>query len=193
LGEKEAQPITRMLRDWNAGDEEGAGRVVAGLYAELHRMAASMLRSERSGHTLEATALIHELYLRLDAAHAPEWQSRTHFFAVAANMLRRILIDHARARSAGRRGGGEVKIPLLAENTGAVSACSYDELLIIDEALTQLEQADPRAARVTELRFFGGLQESEIAAELSVSEITVKRDWRFARAWLASHLQPREE
>jgi RNA polymerase sigma factor (TIGR02999 family) len=124
--------------------------------------------------------------LRLDAGHPTEWRSRTHFLAVAATTLRRILIDHARAHAAERRGGGKVQLPLdLAE--GEVS-CSYDTLLIVDEALTQLERADQRAARVTELRFFAGLEEKEIAEELGVSEITVKRDWKFARAWLASHL-----
>jgi RNA polymerase sigma-70 factor (ECF subfamily) len=180
-------PITRLLRDWKEGDPASAGRVVAGLYSELHRMAANLLRSERPGHTLQPTALINEVYLRLGTGRSPEWRSRTHFFAVVANTLRRILVDHARAHCADRRGGGEVNVPLELAEAGA--ACSYDDLLIIDEALTQLEQADPRAARVTELRFFAGLQESEIAQELSVSEITVKRDWKFARAWLAAHLK----
>lgn len=117
-----------------------------------------------------------------------EWNGRTHFFAVAAKTLRHILVDHARARSAVRRGGSEPKIPVeLAGDIGA--PCSYDDLLIIDQALTKLEETEERAARVTELRFFGGLEESEIARELGVSEITVKRDWKFARAWLAAHLR----
>jgi len=174
------------LRDWNAGDADGAGRVVARLYSELHRMAAQMLGSERTGHTLQPTALIHELYLRLGAGHPPEWRGRAHFFTVAANTLRRILIDHARARSAERRGGKEAKVRLELAEAGV--PCSYDDLLIIDEALTHLERADPRAARVTELRFFAGLEEREIAEELGVSEVTVKRDWKFARAWLGSYL-----
>jgi RNA polymerase sigma-70 factor (ECF subfamily) len=150
-------------------------------------MAAQLLRSERSGHTLQPTALIHELYLRLEASAVPEWRSRTHFFAVAATTLRRILIDHARAHRSQRRGGQEIKVPL--DLVEAATVCSYDDLLMIDEALGELERADPRAARVTELRFFGGLEEKEIAAELGVAEITVKRDWKFARAWLAAHLQ----
>ena len=182
-------PITQLLRDWKGGDAESAGRVVSGLYAELHRMAARAALSERAGHTLQPTALIHEVYLRLAGGRSPEWQNRAHFFAVVATTLRRILIDHARARSAERRGSGQPGIPLDSINPGA--SCSYDDLLIIDEALNELEQADSRAARVTELRFFAGLQENEIARELSVSEITVKRDWKFARAWLAAHLQPR--
>jgi RNA polymerase sigma factor (TIGR02999 family) len=151
-------------------------------------MAAQALSSERPGHTLQPTALINELYLRLDAGNSPDWRSRTHFFAVAAKTLRRILIDHARARSAGRRGGKEPKLPLdLVREPGVT--CSFDDLLAIDQALTKLEQADERAAQVTELRFFGGLDESEIAKELNVSEITVKRDWKFARAWLAVQLR----
>ena len=150
-------------------------------------MAARLFDAERPGHTLQPTALINELYLRLDAGHPPQWRSRSHFFAVAAGTLRRILIDAARAHGAQRRGGGRQQVPLDLAEAGA--ACSYDNLLIIDEALNQLEKADERAARVTELRFFAGLEESEIAEELGVSEITVKRDWRFARAWLATHLE----
>jgi RNA polymerase sigma-70 factor, ECF subfamily len=150
-------------------------------------MAARLFDAERSGHTLQPTALINELYLRLDAGHHPEWRSRTHFFAVAASTLRRILIDAARAHGAQRRGGGQEQIPFDLAEVGA--ACSYDNLLIIDEALNQLAAADERAAQVTELRFFAGLEASEIAEELGVSEITVKRDWKFARAWLASHLE----
>jgi RNA polymerase sigma factor (TIGR02999 family) len=182
-------PITQFLRDWREGDADSAGRVVSELYSELHRMAAHLLRSERAGHTLQPTALINEVYLRLGSEHAPEWRNRAHFFAVVATTLRRILIDHARAHRSDRRGGGEVNLSL--DEVKAGSPCSYDDLLIIDEALSQLELADPRAARVTELRFFAGLQENEIAEELSVSEITVKRDWKFARAWLAAHLQSR--
>lgn len=152
-------------------------------------MAARLFDAERADHTLQPTALISELYLRLEAGAHPEWRSRTHFFAVAASTLRRILIDAARARGTQRRGGGQVHVPLDLADAG--TPCTYDDLLIIDEALNQLEQADERAARVTELRFFAGLEESEIAEELGVSEITVKRDWKFARAWLASHLQAR--
>jgi RNA polymerase sigma factor (TIGR02999 family) len=182
-------PITQFLRDWKEGDPESAGRVVSGLYSELHRMAERLLRSERPSHTLQPTALINEVYLRLGGANAPKWRSRAHFFAVVATTLRRILIDHARTHCSTRRGRGEMTLPLDETEVGA--ACSYDDLLIIDEALCELERADPRAARVTELRFFAGLLESEIAEELAVSEITVKRDWKFARAWLAAHLKSR--
>lgn len=161
--------------------------MVAELYSELHRMAARVLRSERAGHTLQPTALINEVYLRLGGRNLPECRDRAHFFAVVATTLRRIVIDHARAHRAGRRGGGEANLSLDQVVSGA--SCSYDDLLVIDEALSQLERAEPRAARVTELRFFAGLQENEIAEQLGVSEITVKRDWKFARAWLAAYLK----
>lgn len=180
-------PITRILQDWNNGDPGSADQLIATLYSDLHRMSSHLLSSERAGHTLQPTALIHEMYLRLGSGAAPEWRNRAHFFAVAATTLRRVLIDHARARSTGRRGGGEASVPLDLTEPG--SPCSYDNLLIVDQALSELERADPRAARVTELRFFAGLQESEIAEELGVAEITVKRDWKFARAWLAAHLK----
>ena len=186
----EGTSVTRSLRDWKDGDPGGAGQVIASLYDELHRIAARMLGAERREHTLQPTALISELYLRLNAASPPDWRGRTHFFAVAANTLRRILIDHARAHTAERRGGGEIAVSL--DEANPLAPCSYDDLLIIDEALGQLEKTDPRAALVTELRFFGGLQESEIAKELGVSEIKVKRDWKFARAWLAAHLGPKQ-
>jgi len=149
-------------------------------------MAVRLFSAERTGHTLQPTALVNELYLRLASGEELEWRSRTHFFAIAATTLRRILVDYARTHRAQCRGGGEVMIPLdLAE---AAAPCTYDDLLAIDMALSQLEREDPRAARVTELRFFAGLEEREIAVELGVSEITVKRDWKFARAWLATRL-----
>jgi RNA polymerase sigma-70 factor (ECF subfamily) len=183
---REQAPVTRLLQNWSGGNADGAGPVIANLYVELHRIAERALRDERACHTLQPTALINELYLRLDASHPPEWRDRQHFFAVAANTVRRILIDYARASAAERRGGDQVRVPL--EDADAANLCAFDDLIAVDQALMSLEGADPRAARVTELRFFGGLQESEIAAELGISEITVKRDWKFARAWLAAHL-----
>jgi RNA polymerase sigma factor (TIGR02999 family) len=178
--------VTGILRGWDRADAESAGRVVAAVYSELRTMSSRLLNAERPGHILQPTALVNELFLRLSAAQPPAWRDRAHFFAVAAATLRRILIDHARAQRAVRRGGGEPKVHLDLTNPGIT--CSYDDLLSIDEALTALEQADPRAARVSELRFFAGLQENEIAAQLGVSEITIKRDWKFARAWLAAYL-----
>jgi RNA polymerase sigma factor (TIGR02999 family) len=180
-------PLTGHLTAWREGDLASADVVLGELYAQLHRMAVNLLRAERRDHTLQPTALVNELYLRLGAGKSPEWQSRTHFLAVVATTFRRILVDHARARHADRRGGGESLVPL--DVAEAASACTCDELLMIDEALTQLEKAEPRAARVTELRFFAGLREAEIAEEMGVAEITVKRDWKFARAWLAARLK----
>jgi RNA polymerase sigma factor (TIGR02999 family) len=185
--EADSTPVTRWLRDWHNPDPEQASRVVAAVYAQLRVMSSRLLNSERCGHTLQPTALVHELYLRLAAAQPPAWRDRAHFFAVAATTLRRILIDYARSRRSERRGGHERKVPL-AEVEVCVT-CSYDNLLAIDEALTGLEQAEPRAARVTELHLFGGLELKEIGELLDVSEITVKRDWKFARAWLATRLR----
>jgi RNA polymerase sigma factor (TIGR02999 family) len=184
----EDKSVTEALRDWKQRSAGGAGRVVESLYGELHRISTLLLSSERPDHTLQPTALIHELYLRLAGAEIPEWRNRAHFLAVAANTLRRILIDHARTHRTQRRGGKQVEVPVDQIEVGV--ACSYDNLLIIDEALNQLERADTRAARVAELRFFAGLELSEIAEELGVAEITVSRDWKFARAWLASRLGP---
>jgi RNA polymerase sigma-70 factor, ECF subfamily len=181
-------PVTAYLLGWNRNEREAIGVVVESLYSDLHNIAARMLTAERSDHTLQPSALVNELYLRLHAGTPPLWRNRAHFLAVASNTLRRILIDHARARRAAQRGGGEAAVALLMD-PGV--PCSYDDLLFVDEALNELERADSRAARVTELRFFGGLLESEIAEELGVSEITVKRDWKFARAWLASRFQSR--
>jgi len=182
-----AGPLTQSLHVWKEANPADAGKVIEAAYAELKVMASRLLNSESKGNTLQPTALVHELYLRLGAGRPPVWKDRAHFFAVAANTLRRILIDRARANLASRRGGGQPTISL--EGVEAGVKCSYDDLLFLDQALTALEQSDPRAAQVTELRFFGGLEEKEIADQLGVSEITVKRDWKFARAWLALHLK----
>ncbi len=186
------EPVTRYLQNWHEGSE-GPEQVFAAVYGELRALASRMLRSESAGHTLQPTALVHELYMRLGMSQPPDWKDRAHFFAIAAKSLRRILIDHARANQAERRGGAErVQVPLeLAElqSKDAGVTCSYEDLLRIDEALTALEKVDARAARVVELRFFGGLDEGEVAAQLEVAEITVKRDWKFARAWLAERLR----
>jgi len=186
---KSELPLTSPLRNRNERGGDSIGGLVADLYTQLHRMAVGALRSERSDHTLQPTALINELYLRLHGSDQEGWKGRTHFFAVAARTMRRILIDHARAHRAERRGGDRVRVPL--EVVERSANCSYDDLLAIDEALAQLEKADPRAARVTELWFFAGLEQKEIAEELGISVITAKRDWKFARAWLASHFKSR--
>jgi RNA polymerase sigma-70 factor (ECF subfamily) len=178
--------ITGLLQDWRTGKPEAANRLMEVVYGELHQIAARQMRRERGEHTLQATALVHETYLRLVGSEPIDWQNRAHFFAVAAQQLRRVLVDHARRGGREKRGGGQIRLSL-DENDGPV--VDRDEVLLeIDEALARLEQLDERAAKVVELRYFGGLSEKEAAATLGVSIATLKRDWQFARTWLASQL-----
>jgi RNA polymerase sigma-70 factor (ECF subfamily) len=180
------QPLTTLLENWRAGDQQAAERLMATVYDELRRLAAYYMRQERPDHTLQATALVHELYLKLFQSEPIEWQNRAHFFAVAAQALRRILVNHARDRQAQKRGGKQVRLSLTDVN-GLATPAEHD-LLEIEEALVKLEQLDPRAARVVELRFFAGLTEVEAAEALGISQATLKRDWSFGRAWLLRHL-----
>jgi RNA polymerase sigma-70 factor, ECF subfamily len=178
--------ITRLLHEWRSGKKQAATRLMELVYRELHRMASQEMRRERGEHTLQTTALVHEVYLRLCGAQPIQWKDRTHFFAVAAQQLRRVLVDHARRVRSEKRGGGNIAATLL-DSDGA--AWQLDErLLAVDEALTRLEVLDPRAAKVIELRFFGGLTETEAAEALDISLATLKRDWDFARSWLATQL-----
>jgi len=175
--------VTELLRRMRAGDEGAADRLVPLIYDELHQLAARFLRGERKGHTLQTTALVHEAYLRLVDQQQAAWTDRTHFMAVAATLIRRILIDHARHANAERRGGG--KRPASLDAVGdPVAVEDPDTLLAIDEALVRLASLDARKARVVELRFFGGLTVDQTATVLSVSPATVDRDWHMARAWL---------
>lgn len=160
-------------------------------YEHLRRLAAHYLRNERPDHTLQATALVHELYLRLFSQESVDWQNRAHFFAVAAQQLRRILTDYARGAAAEKRGGKHIKLSL-AEVEGAIGERERD-VLEVHEALLKLEKLDARAAKVVELRFFGGLKETEVAEVLGISLATLHRDWKFARAWLISDLMPSDE
>ena len=182
------EAVTTLLLNWRSGDPEAAEKLVAIVYDELRRLAAHYLRDERPDHTLQPTALVNEMFVRLFQSEPVEWQSRAHFFAVAAQQLRRILVNHARDRSAAKRGGKQVRIEL-SEQAG-VSHGREQDLLDLDDALTRLERIDPRSARVIELRFFAGLTESEIAEALGISLSSMKRDWSFGRAWLLSRLQP---
>lgn len=178
--------ITGLLQDWRTGKPGAANRLMEVVYGELHQIAARQMRRERGEHTLQTTALVHETYLRLFGSEPIDWQNRAHFFAVAAQQLRRVLVDHARRGQRGKRGGGQINFSL-DENDGP--AVYRDErLLEIDQALTRLESLDERAAKVVELRYFGGLSEKEAAEALGVSVATLKRDWEFARTWLASQL-----
>jgi len=178
--------ITGLLGDWRAGDKTAADRLMELVYSELHAIAAREMRRERSEHTLQTTALVHEVYLRLFGDGAVECKDRAHFFAVAARQLRRVLVDHARRVRSEKRGGGQVRLSL-EDSDGPV--CHFDErVLAVDEALSRLQALDERAAKAVELRYFGGLSESEAAETLGVSIATLKRDWDFARTWLATQL-----
>ncbi len=182
-GESEQTPnLTLLLRQMQEGDAEAAEKAVGLVYAELHRIAARELQHEHPGHLLQTTALIHEAYVKLIDAHKLRIESRVHFFAIASQQMRRILVDHARLRNAQRRGGGAVRVELSGVQIGFNPRGV--ELLALDEALTELQAIDARAAKVVELRFFGGYTDDEVAQGLGVSLATVRRDWDFARSWL---------
>ena len=182
VGDPLSQNITHLLKEWSDGDERALDRLTPLVYEELRQQAARYLRRERAGHTLQTTALINEAYLRLINAKDVQWQSRAHFFAIAANLMRRVLVDHARRRDAEKRGGAHLRLTL--DETLAVSSTADVDVLAIDEALNKLSTIDPQQALVVELRFFSGLSVEETAAALGVSPATVKRDWSVARAWL---------
>ncbi|MEP7354723.1 MAG: sigma-70 family RNA polymerase sigma factor [Acidobacteriota bacterium] len=184
----QSHEITRLLRDWKAGDATALDRLTPRVYEELRRMARRYMRNERQGVTMQATALVNEVYLQLAGATNLDCDDRSHFYAVAANMMRRILVDQARARGSAKRGGGAVKLNL--DDAPEIAAHSRDrEIVAIDEALVALAAMDPRKARVIELRFFGGLSVEETAEVLKVSEPTVLRDWKLAKAWMLRELK----
>lgn len=184
MPESESAEITLLLQSWAAGDDAALDRLTPHVYKELRRIAGNCLRNERDGCSIQATALVHEAYIRLMEGKEIDWERRAHFYAVAARVMRHILLDRARRRGAARRGGGAAKVNLdEVPDFGRTS-----DLLALDDALTRLEAADPRKGRIVELRFFGGLSVEETAAVLKVSSQTVLRDWKFARAWLLSEL-----
>ncbi|MBI1762242.1 MAG: sigma-70 family RNA polymerase sigma factor [Acidobacteria bacterium] len=174
--------VTQLLLDWNAGDQAALAELMPLVYAELRQIAARQLRRERHEHTLQPTALVHEAWLRLVQTKRLTWQNRAHFLGVAAELMRRILVDHARRRSAGIRGGGETRLAL--DEALDVAQPREVALLALDDALTSLAALDPRQSRIVELKYFGGLEIDEIAEVLGISPATVKRDWQWARAWL---------
>ena len=188
--EEAAGQITRLLTDLRAGNLDAGAALLNVVYPELKRLAASYLRGERPGHTLQATALVHEAYLQLMGRQSFDWKDRSHFFAVAAQAMRRILVDYARMRKAARREGGRVRVQLV--DVLAISEDRLDEVLAIDAALNRLAQWDPRQCRIVEMRFFGGLTEDEIATILGVTPRTVKRDWKVAKAWQIGRASCRE-
>ena len=186
-GMADSHDVTQLLSALARGDEEAGEKLIPLVYVELRRLARSYMRRERTDHTLQATALVHEAYLKLVEQRSANWQSRAHFFGVAAQVMRRILIDHARGHLRQKRGGEFEKVVL---DEGLVSSPEQSaELLAVDEALKRLAKLDERQARVVELRFFGGLSVEEAAAVLGISPKTVKRDWSMAKAWLHAELK----
>ncbi len=181
----EPKPVTDLLLAWGRGDERARDELVDVVYAELRRRARAYLSQERPGHTLQPTGLVHEVYLRLVDQKSIRWESRSQFFGLAAQLMRRILVDHARARRARKRGGG--LLPVTFDEKVMGSSAGVD-VAALDEALRALEARDPRQSRVVELRYFGGLSVEETAETLGVSAATVKRDFTMARAWLHRQL-----
>jgi len=181
-----ANGVTELLELWSQGDQLALEQLVPLVYGELHRLAQRYMADERPGHTLQATALVNEAYVRLAGSAHTNWESRTQFFGVCAQVMRRILVDWARARQAGKRGGNIAILEL--EDALAATAQPGNDLVAIDDALKALAEIDPRKSRVIELRFFGGLSVEETAAVLKVSVETVHRDWRLARSWLRREL-----
>jgi RNA polymerase sigma-70 factor (ECF subfamily) len=179
--------VTQWLAHCKDGDKQALESLLPLVYDELHRQAVRAFRRERAGHTLQPTALVNEVYLKLVDQHKTDWQNRAQFFGVAAQMMRRILVSHARARRADKRGGGDARITL---QEGVVAAPQRElNLLAVDEALTKLEAIDPEKSRMVELRFFSGLSVEETAAVLGVSPRTVDRQWQTAKAWLHRELR----
>jgi RNA polymerase sigma factor (TIGR02999 family) len=180
------QDVTALLLDWSRGDRGALDQLLPLVYAELRRIAARQLRAERVGHTLQPTALVHEVYLRIVDQRRVDWQNRAHFFGVAAQVMRRILVDHARRRKAGKRGEGAPCVSI--DDARELPASNEIPILALDHALDRLQKIDPELARVVELRAFAGLTIEEAAHVLEVSPSTAKRDWRTAKAWLSREL-----
>jgi RNA polymerase sigma factor (TIGR02999 family) len=186
VGQASTHEITQLLQGWRGGDRAALDALLPVVYKELHRLAHFQLRQERSGHTLQSAALVHEAYLRLVGLNPPQWESRTHFFAIAAQLMRQILVDYARRHRAHKRGGGAVALPL--EEATLLLGGKEIDVVALDDALKELAKVDARKAQVVELRFFGGLSFSETAEVLKLSAVTVSRDWSTARAWLHREL-----
>jgi RNA polymerase sigma factor (TIGR02999 family) len=178
--------ITTLLNAWSSGDEEALSRLAERVYPELRLMARRYLKNEGQDNTLQATALVHEVYLRLVDVTKVEWRQRAQFFAMAAQIMRRILVDASRARGALKRGGNALKVNL--DETAVLSSAPQRSILALDEALAAFSKVAPRQAKVVELRYFGGLTEEEIVAALNISARTVRRDWDLAKGWLLREL-----
>jgi RNA polymerase sigma factor (TIGR02999 family) len=178
--------VTRLLKAWGDGDQAALDRLAAKVYQELYRMARRYMKNERAGNTLQTTAVVHEVYLRLVDVKNVDWQHRAQFFAIAAQMMRRILVDAARARGSHKRGGAAVKVNV--DEVAVLSPEPASSLVALDEALEAFSKLAPRQAKVIELRYFGGLNEEETAEVLKISPRTVRRDWDFAKSWLMREL-----
>jgi RNA polymerase sigma factor (TIGR02999 family) len=182
-----SEEITNLLRAWSGGDQAALDRLAEWVYPELRRMARRYMKNERQVNTLQSTALVHEVYLRLVDVGKVEWRERAQFYAMAAQMMRRILVDAARARASKKRGGSAAKVNI--DDAAVLSPEPDQSILALDEALATFSRLAPRQARVVELRYFGGLTEEEIVAALDISPRTVRRDWSIAKAWLSRELK----
>jgi len=180
--------ITQLLIDWEKGDQAAMEKLMPLVYSELRRLATNYLRRERAGHTLQPTALVNEAYLKLVDQRNARWQNRAHFFGIAAQLMRRILVDHARQRQAVKRGGQDQQRLSITSAETVIKQPQID-LLALNEAMDELAQLDPQQSRIVELKFFGGLSIEEIAEVLSIGHATVERDWKMARAWLRKQLE----
>lgn len=187
MGPDSSKTVTQLLAHWSQGDEKARDALIPLVYDELRRLAASYLRRERRDHTLQATALVNEAYLRLAADEDLHWENRNHFFGVAAEVMRRVLVDHARKHQAVKRGGELNRVPLT--EALAMSQQRPSQLLALDESLARLSALDPQQGRIVELRVFGGLTVEEVGSLLGISEATVKRDWSVAKAWLMREIE----
>jgi RNA polymerase sigma-70 factor (ECF subfamily) len=184
------QEVTQLLGDWREGDELALAKLIPLVQPELRRLAHHYMSRERAGHTLQTTALLDEAYLLLADPAKPSWQNRTHFFAAAAKLMRRIMVDHAREHQALKRGGNAQKVTL--DEAALVTKTRSEELLALDEALERLSTQDPRKSQIVELRYFGGLKVEEVAEFLRLSRRTVEREWNMAKAWLYRALSGQE-
>ena len=181
--------VTDLLLRWTAGEQTALDHLTPLLYDDLRRLARDVLAREQPGHTLSATALVHEAYLRLVDQRRVRWENRAHFFGAAAHIMRRVLVDHARAKRAAKRGGGSVR-SVLDEDAASVETIA-EEVLDLDAALSRLGEVDDRKVRIVEMKFFGGMTNQEVAVTLGISDATVERDWKLARAWLINAIAGR--
>ncbi len=189
MGQTSTDGITKLLQGWRGGDRAALDALVPVVYKELHRLAHCELRKERPDHTLQSTALVHEAYFRLVGQTLPQWESRTHFFAIAAQLMRQILVDYARRHRASKRGSGACMLTL--DDAVVLPQRKDVDVVAIDDALNALAEVDPRQSRIVELRFFAGLSLQEISEVMGIATATVQRDWTAARAWLHREISRR--